>query len=146
MASEKTIYTKNRDWKVEVEAWRNHFFFYTSIGTEATVYHKEKTKNIWGNTVTDWVKKRASNIHIRNIYSDDYNNSITKEKSENNCKYLELKEWAVGFTINLNTGQPGSVKSLTVSKVEGRVTVIIEGETLSCTVSASSYVSDNSIW
>ena len=35
---------------VDVEAWKNNFLFYKSIGTEVHVYHREQTKNIWGST------------------------------------------------------------------------------------------------
>ena len=146
MASEITLRTNNGDWKVEVEAWKNTFFFYNSIGTQATVYHREKTKNIWGSTVTDWVKKKATSIHIRNIYSDEYRNSTTREKTCGNSKHCELKESAVGASISIPSGSvsPGAV--LEIDKVDGTVTVNIKGEILSGKVSASSFPSDSSIW
>lgn len=64
MASEITLFSKSGDWKADVEAWKNNFLFYKSIGTEVTVYHREQTKNVWGNTVTDWVRGLQSHCRV----------------------------------------------------------------------------------
>lgn len=149
MASEKTVYSNDGNWKVEVEAWKNNFLFYTSIGTEVDVYHREKTKNIWGSTVTDWVKKPASSIHIENKYSGTGPGVATKTKTCNNASNCELKEWAVGISISIPVGSPTDISgsaTLTIDKVEGTVTVQIGHETLKAVVSASSIFSDSSIW
>ena len=148
MASEITLYTKSGDWKVEVEAWKNNFLFYKSIGTEATVYRREQTKNIWGNTVTDWVKKKA-HIQIRNVYRGLGRGSATREKTCRNANYCELKEWAVGFTISMppdSVTDVGGGAILDINSVEGNVTVNIGDEVLTGKVSASSVFSDSSIW
>ena len=149
MASEITLYTKKGDWKVDIEAWKNNFLVYKSIGTQVSVYHREKTKNIWGNTVTDWVKKPASLIHIRNVYRGTGPGSATREKSCRNAKSCELKEWAVGFTISIppdNITDVGGGAILDIDRVDGTVTVNIADEILTGEVSASSAVSDSSIW
>ncbi len=149
MASEITLYTKSGDWKVEVEAWKNNFLFYKSIGTQATVYHREQTKNIWGSTVTDWVEKPASQIHIRNVYRGTGPGSATREKTCRSASYCELKEWAVGFTINIpadSVTDVGGGAILDVGSVDGTVTVSIGQEVLTGAVSASSVFSDSSIW
>jgi hypothetical protein len=149
MASEITLYSNSGDWKVEIEAWKNNFLFYKSIGTEATVYHREKTKNIWGNTVTDWVKRNATSIYIRNVYRGTGPGSATREKTCRDASYCELKEWAVGFNITLpadSVTDVGGGAILDLDQVDGVVTVTIAGETLTGEVSASSALSDSSIW
>lgn len=149
MASEMTLFTKKGDWKVDIEAWKNNFLFYKSIGTQATVYHREQTKNIWGSTVTDWVEKLAPSIHIRNVYHGSGPGSATREKTCNNASYCELKEWAVGFTINIppdSITNVGGGAILDVDSVDGSVTVRVGDEVLSGQVSASSALGDSSIW
>lgn len=149
MASEITLYTNSGDWKVEVEAWKNNFLFYKSIGTQAAIYHREQTKNIWGSTVTDWVEKSASLIHIRNVYRGTGPGSATREKTCRNASDCELKEWAVGFTINIPADRVTDVGGgaiLDIDSVEGTVTVNIGEEALTGVVSASSALSDSSIW
>jgi hypothetical protein len=149
MASEVTLFTKNGDWKVEVEAWKNNFLFYKSIGTQATVYHREQTKNIWGSTVTDWVEKAASQIHIRNVYHGTGPGVATREKICSNTSYCELKEWAVGVTISLpadSVTDVGGGAILDLDSVDGTVTVTVGQEVLTGNVSASSVFSDSSIW
>jgi hypothetical protein len=149
MASEATVYTKKGDWKVEVEAWKNNFLFYKSIGTQATVYHREQTKNIWGSTVTDWVKKQATLITIHNVYRGSGPGTATRDKSCRNASYCELKEWAVGFTISIPVDSVTSVGGgaiLDIESVDGTVSVNIGQEVLTAQVSASSVVSDSSIW
>lgn len=149
MASEATVYSSDGDWKIEVEAWKNNFLVYKSIGTEVNVYHKEKTTNIWGSSVTDWVKKAASSIHIRNVYSGTGPGNVTREKTCNNASYCEQKEWAVGVTITLpldDATDVGGGAILEIDKVEGDVSVTIGHEVLRAHVSASSAFSDSSIW
>jgi hypothetical protein len=149
MASEITLYTKDGDWKADVEAWKNNFLFYKSIGTQATVYHREKTKNIWGNTVTDWVEKKASSIHIRNVYHGSGPGSATREKTCAQASSCELKEWAVGVTITLpadSVSDVGGGAILDIDSVDGTVTIGVHDEVLTGQVSASSVFSDSSIW
>jgi len=149
MASEITLKTKDGEWKAEVEAWKNNFLFYKSIGTEVTVYHKEKTKNIWGQTKTDWVKKAASSIHIRNIYSGSGPGAATREKTCRSSSYCELKEWAAGVNITIPVDSPtdiGGGAILNIEKVESTVSIQIGSEILTGQVSASSAISDHSLW
>lgn len=149
MASEITLFSRAGDWKADVEAWKNNFLFYKSIGTQVSVYHREQTKNIWGNTVTDWVSKAASSITIQNSYSGTGPGVATRVKTCNNASECELKEWAAGVTITLppdSVTDVGGGAILEIDKVAGNVTVVVAGETLRGEVSASSVLSDSSIW
>lgn len=150
MASEITLRTKDGEWKAEVEAWKTNLLFYRSIGTEVTVFHREQKKNIWGNTVTDWVRKAANSIRIVNVYTDDSGPArATREKNCTNSSHCELKEWSAGFTITLpadSIDDVGGGAILDLDKVEGSVEVVIGNERLTGEVSASSALSDSGIW
>lgn len=149
MASEATVVSGDGQWKIEVEAWKNNFLVYKSIGTQVDVYHREQTKNVWGNTKTDWVKKRASSIHIRNTYRGTGPGVGVREKRCAETASCELKEWAVGVTVTIPVESPTDVGGgaiLEIESVEGAVTVSAGGQTMTATVSASSALSDSSIW
>jgi hypothetical protein len=150
MANDVTVFTKAGDWKAEISAWKNNFLAYKSIGTDVTVYRREQTKNIWGNTVTDWVKKPARMIEITNVYKGTGPGVATRQKACPNSSSCELKEWAVGFTITVETdsgdtsGGGGAI--LEIDSVEGTAVITIGEEQLTGKVSASSALGDNSIW
>ena len=48
MASEGTVFSKAGDCVGRHPRVEEQLLAYKSIGTEATVYHREQTKNIWG--------------------------------------------------------------------------------------------------
>lgn len=149
MASEITLFSKNGDWKADVEAWKNNFLAYKSIGTQVSVYHREQTKNIWGNTVTDWVSKAANAISITNVYKGTGPGAATRSKVCQNSSYCEEKEWAVGITISLpadSITDVGGGAILDIDSVTGTVSIVIGNEVLSGVVSASSIFSDSSLW
>jgi hypothetical protein len=149
VASEITLFSKNGDWKADVEAWKNNFLAYKSIGTQVSVYHREQTKNIWGNTVTDWVSKAANAISITNVYKGTGPGAATRSKVCQNSSYCEEKEWAVGITISLpadSITDVGGGAILDIDSVTGTVSIVIGNEVLSGVVSASSIFSDSSLW
>jgi hypothetical protein len=150
MASEITLRTSDGTWKVEVEAWKNNFLFYKSIGTQVTVYHREQTDNIWGTPVTDWVDKAATLIEITNIYRAATGfATATRQKTCNNSSSCELKEWSTGVTIKLpadGADDVGGGAVLDIESVDGTVVVLIGLERLTGQVTAKSALSDNSIW
>jgi len=148
--SEITLFSKNGDWKADVEAWKNNFLFYKSIGTQVSVYHREQTKNIWGNTVTDWVSKAANTISITDVYKGAGPGAATRSKVCNNSSSCEEKEWAVGVSITLpadSVTDVGGNAILDIDSVTGTVSIVVGGnEVLSRVVSASSIISDSSLW
>jgi hypothetical protein len=150
MANSVTVFTKAGDWKADINAWKNNFLAYKSIGTDVTVYHREQTKNIWGNTVTDWVEKPASVIEITNVYHGSGPGAATRQKSCQNASNCELKEWAVGFNITVQTDSGdtsvGGGATLDIDSVNGSAVIVIGDERLTGQVSAGSALSDNSIW
>ena len=150
MANSVTVFTKAGDWKADISAWKNNFLAYKSIGTDVTVYHREQTKNIWGNTVTDWVEKPASVIEITNVYHGSGPGAATRQKSCQNASSCELKEWAVGFNITVQTDSGdtsvGGGATLDIDSVDGSAVIVIGDERLTGMVSAGSALSDNSIW
>lgn len=149
MASEATVVSRDGQWKIEVEAWKNNALVYKSIGTQVDVYHREATSNVWGNKTTDWVKKKASWISIRNTYRGTGPGVGVKSTECRDASHCELKEWAVGVSLKIPVTGPESVGGnaiLEISSVEGQVSVRAGGHTLSATVSASSALSDNSLW
>jgi hypothetical protein len=150
MANDVTVFSRAGDWKADLHAWKNNFLVYKSIGTEVTVYHREQRKNIWGNTVTDWVQKPASLIEITNVYHGSGPGAATRQKSCQSASYCELKEWAVGVSITVQTDtgdtSAGGGATLDIDSVDGTAIIVIANERLSGQVSASSALSDNSIW
>lgn len=149
MPDQITLFTRDGTWKADVKAWKNNFLVYKSIGTQVTVYHREQTKNTWGNTVTDWVQKPARLIDIANTYKAGPA-SASRQASCPNASYCEEKLWAVGVSLTIPTdgGDPsvGGSAPLEVDSVTGSVMVSIGEEQLRGEVSASSALSDNSIW
>jgi len=154
MADETTVFSKDGTFKADVKAWKNNYLFYKSIGTEVNVYHREETKNIWGSTVTDWVDKAVPSIEITNVYRGTGPGAspggVAKSKTCPNTNSCELKEWAVGGSITVTeTGDTseGGGAILEIDSVNGSVVVVLpSGERLTAQVSASSALSDNSIW
>ena len=149
MASEITLYTDDRNWKADVEAWKNNFLFYRSIGCQVTVYRREETKNVWGNTSTDWVKRNADSIYIQNRYSGSGPGAAIRERTWTNTNHEELKHWAAGVTLTIPVDDPTDVGGgaiLDIDRVDSVVRVRIGRETLSGEVSADSAFSDSSIW
>ena len=149
MSSEITLLSKDGSWKAEVEAWKNNFLFYKSIGTQVTVYHRESHKNIWGNSVSDWVEKAARSITIANSYKGTGPGVATRTKTCAGASYCELKEWAVGATIELppdSVTDVGGGAILDLDGVTGRVSIVVDNDVMNGEVSASSIVSDSSIW
>jgi hypothetical protein len=152
MADKVTVTSKDGKWKADMTAWKNWVFVYASIGSEASVYHLQETKNIWGNTVTDWVSHTAT-IDIVNTYKGTVGSGFgTFVQSQSfQASDAELKLWAVGLiSITISdggaSGSPGGA-TLDIDSVDAVITVIIPGvEPLVGKVSASSVISDNSIW
>lgn len=149
MSSEVSVLSKDGSWKADVEAWKNNFLAYKSIGTQVTVYHREPHKNVWGNTVTDWVEKPATTITIENTYKGTGPGVATRTKTCTNASYCELKEWAVGVSIELPPDSITDVHGaavLDLDSVSARINVVVGSEVMNAQVSASSIVSDSGIW
>ena len=146
MASEMTLYTRDRTWKAELHAFKNSLFVYKSIGTEVTVYHLEHTHRFlfFGNKI-DWVKKPADAISISNHYTGLLP-SLTPSAADRgaeakNVDSLEEKLYAAGIGITLygppiEGGSVGGNASLEVRTVTGQITVRIGNEVLRGTVDA----------
>lgn len=149
MASEATVYSKDGTWKIEVEAWKNNFLFYSSIGTQVSVYHKIADTNIWGNATTSWKSKSARSITIANTYKGPVIGGgvgqVVDVRTWENTDEASLKQWAVGIKISIPGGVGGNA-ILDIDSVDGEVSVNIGNETLTTKVSASSIFSDSGIW
>lgn len=55
-----TLYTSDKYWRVEIEAWTADLRVYRSIGTRVAVYHEEPVTTIWGSRPTDWEQEPAA--------------------------------------------------------------------------------------
>jgi hypothetical protein len=142
MASEVTRISKDGNWKVDVEAWRNNFLFYSSIGCQFSIY-KKGGSSIWGGT--SWDSAKARQVTMRN----SYNGGLAFQDGQwSNAHDGELKYWAVGFNISIPSGEVGAGGPwLILTSVESIVDVMLQnGESMSIKVSASSPISDSSIW
>lgn len=149
MPSETTVVSGDGQWKADVEAYKTNLLFYRSIGCEVKVYHREETSNIWGNKVTDWVRRNADSIFIRNVYRGSGPGTGTQDKTCSNASSCELKLWSVGVTLTIpadSITDVGGGAILDVDSVDSTVTVRIGRETLNASVSASSAFSDSGIW
>jgi len=154
MPDKLTIYSRDRQWKADLRAFKDWAFVYSQIGTKVTVYHFETTHNVWGQSTTDWVEKAAA-IAISNTYKGNIGAGGMAGFTVNvqcNSHYCEQKEWAWGFLkidINLDTGQVGSGPNsavLDISGVEGDISVGVGSEILHGKVSADNILSDSSAW
>ena len=160
-----TLYTEDGQWKAELKAWKDYWFFYNSIGASVDVYHRETTHDTWGNK-TNWVKRPAS-IFISNFYQGSIAGSPTvpqnppdgppnggmgdyTQAGEVNSDHAELRLWATGFfTTKIQvsgerTRPNGAI--LDISSVVSEIAVATPSGPMRGVVGASSYVSDNSAW
>ena len=103
MANQVTLFTHAGDWKADVKAWKTNYLFYKSIWFRSDGVPPRADEDIWGNTVTDWVKKPATLIEITNVYHGSGPGAATRQKACENASYCELKEWAYGVTITVET-------------------------------------------
>lgn len=146
-----TVYTEDRQWKADLKAWKNWVFFYQSIGAQADVYHRQKTKDVWGNTKVDWVDASA-NIFITNTYRGPVASGVGSlvQSGEFKGSHGELKEWAWGFLVfKITDSGPGVQPAgaiLDISSVVSEIVVATDGGRMTGTVAASSIITDNSIW
>jgi hypothetical protein len=149
VANRVTVVSEDGQWKAEMHAWKSHWIVYASIGSECSVYHRQETKNVWGQSVIDWVKVPAT-ITITNIYRGS-GLEITRVGQFNSAD-AELKEFATGFfliKINLDTGgvDPGvGGPSMIVETVEAHIAASTGRQILSGVVTAGTYVVDQSTW
>lgn len=161
MPDKQTVFSADGQWKADFTAFKNYAFFYASIGCDVAVYTIGTSiggggGSIWGGSSSpNWVSQAAS-IHIQNVYQGNSQltglGSFTQDQ-DTVAADAELKLWAVGLlsiSINTDSGDvsaaPGGA-SLNVESVTSTITVVTStGQLLQGVVSASSAVSDNSIW
>lgn len=141
MPERVTLYTSDRYWRVQIEAWVHDVRLYRSIGTRVAAYHEERITNIWGSMQADWEQEPVACVRIRNVYGGTGPGVATRECEWQNTTRAELKQWSPGSPISLEADGSTPEKASVISdicKVEGTVTVTIGRETLTGVVSASS--------
>jgi hypothetical protein len=145
-----TLVSKDGQWKAELHAWKSNWFVYASIGGEVTLYHRQQTKNVWGNTVTDWVETPGT-ISISNIYKGS-GQKITQSAQFRNRSHAELKIWAVGIIkIDIGLGDGGvegspQSASLIVDSVESHISGQIGDFAFQGVVDADTAILQQSTW
>jgi hypothetical protein len=140
MASEMTVFSHDGNWKADIEAWKNNFWIYKSIGCQATVY-KKSGSSIWGGS--SWGRANARSITIRNLYNGGI---AANEGTWNNQSHAELKVFAFGTSLTIPPSTPGSA-ILIATSVEGIITGFFgNGEGFTGHVLASDKIEDSSIW
>ena len=95
------------------------------------------------------MRKAASSISITNVYRGTGPGAATRSKTCNNTSYCEEKAWAVGVTVTLpadSVTDLGGGAILDLDSVTGTVSIVGDNEVLRGEVSASSVISDSSIW
>jgi hypothetical protein len=137
-----TLYTDDHHWRVEIEAHSVDLKYFKRIGTHVSVYRKSRTTTMWGSmSETDWDPAPAQFIHINNLYRGAGPEVGVREEEWHNAALADLSQRGVGDELFLPAGQlprDWLAGSLNICEVESIVTVIIEGETLTGVVSASS--------
>jgi hypothetical protein len=99
MASEVTRISADGNWRVEVEAWKNNFLFYSSIGAQFSI-SKKGGSSIWGGS--SWNSANARRVTMRN----SYNGGLAFQDGQwDNASSGELKHWAVGFGVKIPSGE-----------------------------------------
>ena len=154
MPDKLTVFSHDGLWKADIRAFKDWAFIYKQIGTKVSVYHLEKTNNVWGQSTTGWVEKAAV-ISISNTYKGTLGAGGMggfAVSVQCNSHYCEHKLWAWGvltISIDLNTGEvtqgpAGAI--LDVSAVEGQISVGVGNDILQGTVSADNVLTDSSAW
>jgi hypothetical protein len=140
MASEATVFSSDGNWKAEIEAWSNNFFFYKSIGTQVTVYRKTGS-SVWGGA--SWSRANARSFTIQALY----NGGLARQDGRwENQSHGELKHYAFGASISVPASAPGGA-ILIVTSVEGIVSGFFgNGQPFGARVNASDPIADSSIW
>ncbi|WP_239405178.1 hypothetical protein [Frankia sp. Cj3] len=150
MANHLTLVSRDGQWKAELHAWKSNWLVYASIGGEATLYHRQETKNTWGQSTVDWVETTGS-IFINNIYKGGgrtFNQSVQFQGRSHG----ELKVWAVGFLkidINIDTGDVSgspTTASLIVDSVEAHISGVVGSFEFEGVVSAATAIVQQSTW
>ncbi len=137
------LYSKDKRWRVDVEAWADPLKAYRTIGTRVTVYRLEQEISMWGGRESDWEKEAAPLIRIRNVYTGSGRELATREHEWRNLASAELKEWSASGPIRLAADK--STYPVVVNKVEGTVTVTAGEETLTGIVSAVTPAAERAI-
>jgi hypothetical protein len=152
-SSSATLYSQDGQWKVQVNAFKNYYLVYSSIGTEVTTYHWEPQRrwyDPWYNFYR-WVERPVDSISINNRYTGLTASlspaAANRSASAYNRSYLEEKLWAVGLGVSMDasadTGLPDSGTAgpccgakLDVRGVKSQVSVRIGNEVVSANVAA----------
>jgi hypothetical protein len=105
MANAATIYSADKKWKMEVDAWKHNWLVYKSIGAEATTYHWEEGHRTWfGRVGPGWRQRPVDGIAVECLFKGALVNRAPQgaQRSEVGKKvsHVECKLWAVGASIS----------------------------------------------
>ena len=145
MARVLTLYSRDKSWKAEIEAQTIRLRFYSCIGTQVVVYHREQTTSVWGGPETDWEEQTAVIIRIRNVYRGQGPGVATREREWRHRTQAALTEWSAGGPIHLCKDRSSSIahdEVLDATQVESTVTIIIGDETLTGVVSVGNLMGE----
>lgn len=139
-----TAYTQDKQWMIQMHAFTDNWIIYHSIGTEITVYHRERERrwyDPWYNFY-HWVARPAAHIEIYNQYQSAVGtrqistpylyNSFNQSHAE-----AKLVSWGpVGINVSCTADYSSCsvnpsvafASSLGVSSVIGNAIVSITGE------------------
>lgn len=163
MAHTATIYSEDKQYKADLHAFHDWWFFYAQIGCTVNVYRMQKTKDTWGHTTTDWVAA-AGSISISNVYGGSIAKSPNPPTSPPappqsgggptftitevfRGSSATLREWATGFLdINITGAPSAGAPVLDISAVVSTVVVEVGGAALRGQVEASNVLTENSVW
>ena len=152
MASTVTLNGRDGLWKAEVRSFKNYYFVYSSIGTEVTVYRRERYRRWYVPLYkhTHWRAAPADFIMINNTYqgllTSQGSGTAQRSKERENTSTLEEKIWAFGIGVSMEAGaatgfpDPGSTTpggaKLDIRSVQGTAVIRIDNEQLSAAVAA----------
>jgi hypothetical protein len=150
MPNHLSLISEDGQWKAELHAWKSNWLIYASIGSEVRLYHRQQTKNVWGQSTVEWVEA-AGGFTINNTYKGG-GYSISLSANFQDKSYGELKEWAWGLVkidINIDTGgisEGPTTASLIIDSVEAHIGGVVGNFRFEGVVSADTAIVQQSTW
>jgi hypothetical protein len=147
-----TLISDDGEFKVDLRAWKDHWGVYASIGSQADVYRRQETNNVWGQPTVDWMRHEDAAIMISNTYRGQGHEIARVERFRGS--HGEQRLWATGFlsiSVHLDQEEPShdgrpNLANIPVDSVEAQIVVQVGRHALRGTVTASTAVVDQSIW
>ena len=106
MATKHSVLSLDGQWKVEIEAYKNNWFFYKAIGATTRAYHMEETRFLgflWS-TGRNWVERNVAIISTGARFNGllPVLTGIDSESCvHQNASSCDVRKWAFGIGVTI---------------------------------------------